>query len=285
MEGNSYFLPLRNSKRYTPYEFDKMMSHNENRMGTLGKLIDQDIYNCMMANRKTQDRNTPLVLTPKLILDKSNGINTLGSKMNSNNFNSQSHNSFSTPLKEVPNESFKISQNPRYMNSIQRQNNNYEQFNPEEEIKAHKWRYEGTLGNNNRPYRNPRVLHTDDEPLKVSQDYYNNDFPGQQYNNRNNNIFRSQDFSRSRRNYNEERNPTPYDEGRNSYGNDRFGGNNNANFDGGNNQDFRERSLRANDPEYNIGRNEEYNNDNKNLNFVRRGNYNSQLNYPNRYED
>ena len=128
-------------------------------------------------------------------------------------------------------------------------------------------------------------MHTDDEPLKVSQDYYNNDFPGQKNNNRNNNIFRSQDFSRSRRNYNEERNPTPYDEGRNSYGNDKFGGNNNANFNGGNNQDFRERSLRANIPENNIGRSEEYNNDNKNLNFVRRGNYNSQLNYPNRYED
>ena len=283
MEGNSYFLPLRNAKRYTPYEFDKMMSHNENRMDTLGKLIDQDIYNCMMADRKTPDRSTPLVLTPKIILDNSNDINTLGPKMNSNNFNSQSHNSFRNPLSPVSNESFGISQNPRYMNSMQRQNNNYEQFNPEEEIKAHKWKYEGSLGNNNRPYRNPRVLHTDDEPLKVSQDYFNNDFPGQQNNNRNNNVFRSQDFSRRRRNYNEERNPTPYDEGRNSYGNDRVRENN---FDGQNNGDFRERSLRANNPENNFGRNED-NNDNRreNLNFVRRGYYNSQLNYPNRYED
>ena len=283
MEGNSYFLPLRNAKRYTPYEFDKMMSHNENRMDTLGKLIDQDIYNCMMADRKTPDRSTPLVLTPKIILDNSNDINTLGPKMNSNNFNSQSQNSFRNPLRQVANESFNISQNPRYMNSMQRQNNNYEQFNPEEEIKAHKWKYEGSLGNNNRPYRNPRVLHTDDEPLKVNQDYFNNDFPGQQYNNRNNNVFRSQDFSRRRRNYNEERNPTPYDEGRNSYGNDRVRENN---FDGQNNGDFRERSLRANNPENNIGRNED-NNDNRreNLNFVRRGYYNSQLNYPNRYED
>ena len=283
MEGNSYFLPLRNAKRYTPYEFDKMMSHNENRMDTLGKLIDQDIYNCMMADRKTPERSTPLVLTPKLILDNSNDINTLGPKMNSNNFNSQSHNSFRNPLRQVSNESFNISQNPRYMNSMQRQNNNYEQFNPEEEIKAHKWKYEGSLGNNNRPYRNPRVLHTDDEPLKVNQDYFNNDFPGQQYNNRNNNTFRSQDFSRRRRNYNEERNPTPYDEGRNSYGNDRVRENN---FDGQNNGDFRERRLRANIPENNIGRNED-NNDNgrENLNFVRRGYYNSQLNFPNRYED
>ena len=283
MEGNSYFLPLRNAKRYTPYEFDKMMSHNENRMDTLGKLIDQDIYNCMMADRKTPDRSTPLVLTPKLILDNSNDINTLGPKMNSNNFNFQSHNSFRNPLRQVSNESFNISQNPRYMNSMQRQNNNYEQFNPEEEIKAHKWKYEGSLGNNNRPYRNPRVLHTDDEPLKVNQDYFNNDFPGQQYNNRNNNIYRSQDFSRRRRNNNEERNPTPYDEGRNSYGNDRA---REDNFDGGNNGDYRERSLRANNPENNFGRNDN-NNDNgrENLNFVRRGYYNSQLNYPNRYED
>jgi len=284
MEGNSYFLPLRNAKRYTPYEFDKMMSHNENRMDTLGKLIDQDIYNCMMANRKTPDRNTPLVLTPKLILDKNNGINSLGQKKNSNNFNSQSHNSFRAPLKEVPNESFNISQNPRYMSSIQRQNNNYEQFNPEEEIKPNKWKYEGTLGYNNRSYGNPRVLHTDDEPL--NKDYFNNEFTGQNYNNRNNNIFRSQDFSRSRRNYNEGRNPTPYDEGRNSFGNDRYGGNNNANFNGENNQDYRERSLRINNSENNIPRNEEYNdNKNENLNFFRRGNYNSQLNYPNRYED
>ena len=283
MEGNSYFLPLRNAKRYTPYEFDKMMSHNENRMDTLGKLIDQDIYNCMMADRKTPDRSTPLVLTPKLILDNSNNINTLAPKMNSNNFNSQSHSSFRNPLRQVANESFNISQNPRYMNSIQRQNNNYEQFNPEEEIKAHQWKYEGTLGNNNRPYRNPRVLHTDDEPLKVNQDYFNNDFPGQQYNNRNNNTFRSQDFSRRRRDYNEETRPTPYDEGRNSYGNDRV---REDNLDGGNNGDYRERSLRANNPENNVGRNEEYKDkERENLNFVRRGYYNSQLNYPNRYED
>ena len=283
MEGNSYFLPLRNAKRYTPYEFDKMMSHNENRMDTLGKLIDQDIYNCMMADRKTPDRSNPLVLTPKLILDNSNNINTLAPKMNSNNFNSQSHNSFRNPLRQVANESFNISQNPRYMNSMQRQNNNYEQFNPEEEIKAHQWKYEGTLGNNNRPYRNPRVLHTDDEPLKVNQDYFNNDFPGQQYNNRNNNTFRSQDFSRRRRDYNEERRPTPYDEGRNSYGNDRV---REDNLGGGNNGDYRERSLRANNPENNVGRNEEHKDkERENLNFVRRGYYNSQLNYPNRYED
>ena len=283
MEGNSYFLPLRNAKRYTPYEFDKMMSHNENRMDTLGKLIDQDIYNCMMADRKTPDRSNPLVLTPKLILDNSNNINTLAPKMNSNNFNSQSHSSFRNPLRQVANESFNISQNPRYMNSMQRQNNNYEQFNPEEEIKAHQWKYEGTLGNNNRPYRNPRVLHTDDEPLKVNQDYFNNDFPGQQYNNRNNNTFRSQDFSRRRRDYNEERRPNPYDEGRNSYGNDRV---REDNLDGGNNGDYRERSLRANNPENNVGRNEEYKDkERENLNFVRRGYYNSQLNYPNRYED
>lgn len=52
MEGNGYFMPLRNSRRYTPYEFDLKMSQNEDRMNRLGKIIDQDIYYTLMSNRK-----------------------------------------------------------------------------------------------------------------------------------------------------------------------------------------------------------------------------------------
>ena len=117
MEGNGYFMPLRNAKRYTPFEFDKMMSKNENRMDTLGKIIDQDIYSCMMADRKT-----PLVLTPKLILDNSNGMNSIGPTLKSNNFNSQSQQIPKNTLRQISTESFRILQSPRHMNSIQRQN-------------------------------------------------------------------------------------------------------------------------------------------------------------------
>ena len=53
MEGNGYFMPLRNSRRYTPYEFDLKMSHNEDRMNRLGKIIDQDIYFTLMSRKKT----------------------------------------------------------------------------------------------------------------------------------------------------------------------------------------------------------------------------------------
>lgn len=316
MEGNTYFLPLRNAKRYTPYEFDNMMSQNENRMDTLGKIIDQDIYNCLMKDRKTPDRNTPLVLTPKLILDNSKGINTLGPKLKSNNFVSQSQNTFRNPLKEVPNESFNIPQSPQYMNTMKRQrlineennimNNNrnlpnrYEQFEPEQEINYRQFREPSNYGNefrnsprnlNNRNYYN-----RNDEPVKINDfnneiTNRNNDYPDRFYNNNNNNTLRSQDFSRSRSNYMGARRPTPFEEvnnNRNSYENNRY---NNDNFDeGNNNRDFRNRSFKVQSPmrnDYNQGRNGQNIEDRKeDLNYVKRGFYNSQLNYPyDRYQE
>ena len=78
------------------------MSHNENRMDSLGKIIDLDIYNCMM-----KDRRTPLVLTPQLILDNSSNLNSIGPKISKTNFTSQSHHFLRNSLREDSNKSFK----------------------------------------------------------------------------------------------------------------------------------------------------------------------------------
>ena len=317
MEGNGYFMPLRNAKRYTPYEFDKMMSHNENRMNTLGKIIDQDIYNCMMADRKT-----PLVLTPKLILDNSNGINSLGPRMNSNNFNSQSQRIIKNPLQQMSNDSFRLPQSPGRMNSFQRQkllneenniiNNNKElqhnlndeftKFDPEEEINSHHWKYDGPTGYNMERKHYPRMLNNEsyfrnrnDEPVKLNHtdlnnnDIYNrnNDLP-ENYKNRNNNInnFRSQEISRSRSN-NYMKRPIPYKDVYNDrYNNERF---NNENYEETNNNDFRNNNIRAFSPDRNNYNkiNDNYNENSKEKSdYVRRGYYNSQLNFPNdRYQN
>lgn len=299
MEGNTYFLPLRNAKRYTPYEFDNMMSHNENRMDKLGKIIDLDIYNCMMA-----DRRTPLVLTPKLILDNSNGINSIGggSKYKSNNFTTQSQQIFRNPLKEISNDSFKIEGSPKYINQPKyryEENNKFNQFDPEEELNSRNWRYEepSRLKTERNIYQ--RNLHRDNEPVKIKQNKFNmdlynrnnrnNNYPDNNYYNNNNNTLRSQEIPRSRSNDYMMRRPTPYNDGyndRNSYGNNRY---NNENYDDGNNE-YKNRNYRPFNPERNdsdIKKNENYNDNNKdNSNYVRRGYYNSQLNFPfDRFED
>ena len=169
MEGNNYndyngyniyFMPTRNEKRYTPFEFDKMMSKNENKMENLGKIIDTEIFNYMMSSRKT-----PLNLTPKIILDKSNGINTLGPILNTNNFNNQSQRILKNPLQKISNESFRIPKSPRHMNNIQRQqfineennminkykqlqnnlNNEFTKYVADEEIPSQHWKYDGPI--------------------------------------------------------------------------------------------------------------------------------------------
>ena len=325
MEGNGYFMPLRNAKRYTPYEFDKMMSHNENRMNHLGKIIDQDIYNCMMADRKT-----PLVLTPKLILDNSNGINSIAPKNNPNTFNSQSQRISKNPLQQISRDSFKIApQSPRHMNPVQRQkfmdeenniiNNNKElqnnlndeftKYNPEEDNNSH-WKYDGPSNYNLEKKHYPRINNNEsyyrnrnDEPVKINQDYNNNiynrnnNYPDNNYNNNINNIYRSQEIPRNRsnNNYVRMRRPTPYNDGYNDRNNDRYNNNNyndrynNNNFEEPTNGDFRNNRNRAFSPQ-----NNNYNNKNNNFNedskeksdYVRRGYYNSQLNFPfDRYED
>jgi hypothetical protein len=309
MEGNGYFMPLRNAKRYTPYEFDKMMSHNENRMNHLGKIIDQDIYNCMMADRKT-----PLVLTPKLILDNSNGINSIAQKNNPNTFNSQSQRISKNPLQQISRDSFKIApQSPRHMNPVQRQkfmdeenniiNNNKElqnnlndeftKYNPEEDNNSH-WKYDGPSNYNLEKKHYPRINNNEsyyrnrnDEPVKINQDY----------NNTINNIYRSQEIPRNRsnNNYVRMRRPTPYNDGYNDRNNDRYNNNNyndrynNNNFEEPTNGDFRNNRNRAFSPQNNNynNKNNNFNEDSKEkLDYVRRGYYNSQLNFPfDRYED
>lgn len=315
MEGNGYLLSLRNTKRYTPYEFDNMMSQNENRMDTLGKIIDQDIYNCMMADRKT-----PLVLTPKLILENNNTINSLGPKKNYNNFSYQSQKFKKYPLQQISNDSFKIPRSPRnnnqipvdrYMNEenniinnnkqLQRNlNDEYTQYHPEEDNKPY-WKYDGPTNLNIEKKHYPRMLNKEnfykqrnDEPYKINHteinnEIYNrdNDYPERYYNGNNNN-FKSQDFSRNKNNnYMEIRRPSPYYDGYDKTNNYRYNNRyNNGNFDERNN-----RNPRLYNSQKNIN---DCNNINSNKNeeskgkvdYSHRGYYNSQLNFPfDRYED
>ena len=330
---NGYFMPTRNEKRYTPFEFDKMMSKNENRMDNLGKIIDSEIINYMMSSRKT-----PLTLTPKLILDSSNGKNTLGPKINTNNnFNNQSQRILKNPLQKISNDSFRIPKSPRHMNNMQRQqfineennmiNNNkqlqnnlndeFTKYDPEEEIPSQHWKYDGPTGYNLERKHYPRMANNgnyykNDEPVKINttdfnEDLYNrneDNYPEPLYNDRNRNInynnnmnnFRSQEIPRSRRNnsYMERRRPTPYNEEYNdrNYYNNRYNNINendryNNNYDEGNNMEFRNRSFRALSPRNNEKINDKINDEEKdNANYVIRGYYNSQLNFPyDRYQN
>jgi len=334
---NGYFMPTRNEKRYTPFEFDKMMSKNENRMDNLGKIIDSEIINYMMSSRKT-----PLTLTPKLILDSSNGKNTLGPKLNTNNnFNNQSQRILRQPLQKISNESFRIPKSPRHMNNMQRQqyineennmiNNNkqlqnnlndeFTKYDPEEEIPSQHWKYDGPTGYNLERKHYPRMsnngnFYRNEEPVKINKTDFNEDLYNRNednyaepiYNDRNRNInyennmnnFRSQEIPRSRRNnsYMERRRPTPYNEEYNNrnYYNNRYNNNinenendkyNNNNYDEGNNMEFRNRSFRAFSPRNNEKIDHKINeNEKDNASYVKRGYYNSQLNFPyDRYQN
>ena len=306
MEGNGYFMPLRNAKRYTPYEFDNMMSQNENRMDALGKIIDKDIYNCMMA-----DRRTPLVLTPKLIIDNSNGLKSIDPKLKSNNFNFQSQHIPKNTLRQISTESFRILQSPRHINPIQRQklingeqnmidnnkelqknlNDQFTKYDPGDEMNTH-WKFDGPTGYNTEKKHYPRMINNEnnyrnEKPVKINQSYFNEDMnPERYYNNRNsrnNNNYRSQQFQRNikiNNNYYYEggRGRSPYNERYNEY-------------DKMNNNEYRNRNFRAFSPEKNDNnkQNKNYNFDEDkkdNSSYVRRGYYNSQLNFPyDRYDN
>ena len=299
MEGNGYLMPLRNAKRYTPYEFDRMMSKNENRMDTLGKIIDTDIYNCMMA-----DRRTPLVLTPKLILDNSNGINTIRPPSKTNTL-SQSQQLLRNPLSPVLSDSFKIPQSPKQLNSIQRQkyinqdNNNryipsneeFNEFEPKQEINQRQFKYEEypRYAIEKRNYLR-RFNHRDDEPVKINQNDFNDNrnygYPAQNYNNNINN-FKSQEIPINRsNNYIERRKPTPYNEENNDRKINAYDRYSNDIYDEKINEEFKNKNLRALSPKINENILQKNENKNDNLVYIRRGYYNSQLNFPyDRYEN
>ena len=82
MEGNGYFMPLRNSRRYTPYEFDLKMSYNEDRMNRLGKIIDQDIYFTLMSRKKT-----PNASGENYVVENNKEYKPLNQNLNAMNFN------------------------------------------------------------------------------------------------------------------------------------------------------------------------------------------------------
>ena len=112
MEGNGYLLPLRNSRRYTPYEFDIKMSQNEERMSRLGKIIDQDIFFNLMSQRKT-----PQVTTgPNYVVENKKEYNPLNKNLKMNNFCLKTETTPRNNLMEVSSNSFKIPRSPRYDN-------------------------------------------------------------------------------------------------------------------------------------------------------------------------
>jgi len=310
MEGNGYFMPLRNEKRFTPYEFDNLMSRNENRMDTLGKIIDQDIYNCMMSDRKT-----PLVLTPKLILDNSNN-NPISQTRKGNNFNNQSQPNLKSTLREINNESFNIlrsPRSPRNINSYQSQNfrndqtnridnnkdleyngnNDFIQYGPKE-LKKQSWNYDRPVESNTERRYSPRMVNNEyyprnNETSKINQYEFNNryeEYPEQKYNHINNPNYRSQAIRNLNNNY-EYRRPTPYNDRydqRNFISNNRY--NKDNYIDNYEENKKNDRRIYAPTPRDNFNQRKKDYDQNENNNYIKRGFYNSQLNFPfDRYED
>ena len=169
MEGNGYFMPLRNSRRYTPYEFDLKMSQNEDRMNRLGKIIDQDIYYTLMSNRK----KTPLVSGQNYVVENNKEYKPLNQNLNSINFNIKNDTMQKNNLMEISNNSFKIPRSPRYINS-----NQMRQFRePEKEFMNDEGRY-GNYNPNERYMNN-----MNDEQINLYPKRNNNDFNNYNMNN------------------------------------------------------------------------------------------------------
>ena len=68
MEADRYYMSLRKNKNNLEKEFNKDNNYNEN--NTLGNIKRPHRYNDLFDKRKT-----PLVLTPKLMLNNGNNIN------------------------------------------------------------------------------------------------------------------------------------------------------------------------------------------------------------------
>ena len=169
MEGNGYLLPLRNARRYTPYEFDLKMSQNEQRMSRLGKIIDQDIFYSLMSQRKT-----PSVTTgPNYVVENKKEYNPLNKNLKMNNYNLKTEITPKNNLIEVSSSSFKIPRSPRYDNI-----NQTRQFREQEKQMMNNDR---RFGDNNN--QNERFM---DEPINNYRNRNNNINDFDEYNNDNN---------------------------------------------------------------------------------------------------
>lgn len=306
MEGNGYLLPLRNSRRYTPYEFDIKMSQNEERMSRLGKIIDQDIFYSLMSQRKT-----PSVTTgPNYVVENKKEYIPLNKNLKINNYNLKTEITPKNNLMEVSSNSFKIPRSPRYDNINQKQqireqeqqmmnndrrfgnNNNQNERFMDEPINN----YRNRNNNNNNindfdEYNNennyPRMMNNERNNSRNNMrfnDFNNNDMMNgnNRYNDfeeprrYNNNNFRSQEISKTN-NYDIPKSPMNYDNNEGPFVNYRY------------KNSFRER---MNDIDLNDitikNRENDYNQNNQRYGRIgnnRRGFYNSQLNFPPKEEE
>ena len=301
MEGNGYLMPLRNNRRYTPYEFDLKMSQNEERMNRLGKIIDQDIFYSLISHRKT-----PSVTTgPNYVVENKKEYNPLNTNINLKDFNRKNEITYKNSLMEVSNNSFKIPRSPRYdtinqtrrfmdqeqeiLNNDRRfRNNNQNERFMDEQINNYRNRndnnnndfneysnennYPRMMNNqNNNPRNNMRFNEFNNEMRKDNRRYNDYEEP-RRFNNYN---FRSQEISKTN-NYNVPRNPMNYEEEGN-YMNNRY---KNSFRERMNDIDLNDMKFN-NDPNYFNKKNQRYG---KITNSPRRF-YNSQLNFPPKEEE
>ena len=301
MEGNGYFMPLRNSRRYTPYEFDLKMSHNEDRMNRLGKIIDQDIYFTLMSRKKT-----PNASGENYVVENNKEYKPLNQNLNTMNFNLKNDIMKKDNLMEISSNSFKIPRSPLYNNPNQMRqfreqekedmNNEgrYRNYNPnerfmnnqnDEQINFYQKRNNNDFNNYNMNNQYPRIIDNDNNLRNKNIDHfreYNNDNEtrNKRYNDYDeprvlfNNNFRSQEISRRN---NIPRSPINYEENEGNMINNRF---NNRIRDRMNDIDLNDMTIKNEERKFNPS-NQRYGANNKS----RRGYYNSQLNFPPKEEE
>jgi len=301
MEGNGYFMPLRNSRRYTPYEFDLKMSHNEDRMNRLGKIIDQDIYFTLMSRKKT-----PNTSGENYVVENNKEYKPLNQNLNTMNFNLKNDIMKKDNLMEISSNSFKIPRSPLYSNPNQMRqfreqekedmNNEgrYRNYNPnerfmnnqnDEQINFYQKRNNNDFNNYNMNNQYPRIMDNENTLRNKNMDRF------REYSNANvninkryndyeeprvlfNNNFRSQEISKRN---NIPRSPMNYEENEGNFVNNRY---NNSIRERINDIDLNDIRIKNNEKNFNSSIQR------KGINTInRRGFYNSQLNFPPKEED
>ena len=296
MEGNGYFMPLRNSRRYTPYEFDLKMSHNEERMNRLGKIIDQDIICTLMSSRKT-----PNVSGQNYVVENNKEYKPLNQNLNTINFNNKNDTLKKDNFVEISNNSFKIPRSPIYNNpnqmrqyreqekEVMNNEGRYKNYNPNErfmknengeQINFYEKRNNNDFNNYNMNNQYPRIMDNENNlrnrNIECFRDYNNdNEFRNKRYNDYEeprvlyNNNFRSQEIPRRN---NISRSPMYYEDNEGNMMNNRY---NNSIRERMNDIDLNDMRIKNEERKFNSG-NQRYGVNNN----TRRGYYNSQLNFP-----
>ena len=295
MEGNGYFMPLRNSRRYTPYEFDLKMSHNEERMNRLGKIIDQDIICTLMSSRKT-----PNVSGQNYVVENNKEYKPLNQNLNTINFNNKNDTLKKDNFVEISNNSFKIPRSPIYNNpnqmrqyreqekEVMNNEGRYKNYNPnerfmknenDEQINFYEKR-NNDFNNYNMNNQYPRIMDNENNlrnrNIERFREYNNdNEFRNKRYNDYEeprvlyNNNFRSQEIPRRN---NIPRSPMYYEDNEGNMMNNRY---NNSIRERMNDIDLNDMRIKNEERKFNSG-NQRYGVNNN----TRRGYYNSQLNFP-----